>query len=68
MVNFILRMAAVFDARKQQLVFLINNYDMMLSVYNEQTAETTAAKAEFEQQLGVRGSIDLSARSPVNFP
>ena len=30
--NFILRMAAEFPPRKEQLVFLINNYDMMLAV------------------------------------
>ena len=30
--NFILRMAAEFPSRKEQLLFLINNYDMMLSV------------------------------------
>ena len=30
--NFILRMAAEFPSRKEQLIFLINNYDMMLSV------------------------------------
>jgi len=30
--NFILRMAAEFPQRKEQLVFLINNYDMMLAV------------------------------------
>ena len=30
--NFILRMAAEFPQRKEQLVFLINNYDMMLGV------------------------------------
>ena len=30
--NFILRMAAEFPLRKEQLIFLINNYDMMLSV------------------------------------
>ena len=28
----ILKMAAVFTHRKEQLIFLINNYDMMLSV------------------------------------
>eukprot|EP00053_Salpingoeca_punica_P012338 m.110516 g.110516 ORF g.110516 m.110516 type:complete len:701 (-) comp15917_c0_seq1:1262-3364(-) len=33
--NFILRMAAEFPGRKEQLIFLINNYDMMLSVYQE---------------------------------
>jgi len=30
--NFILRMAAEFPQRREQLIFLINNYDMMLSV------------------------------------
>jgi len=30
--NFILRLAAEFPQRKEQLVFLINNYDMMLAV------------------------------------
>lgn len=30
--NFILRMAAEFPGRKEQLIFLINNYDMMLGV------------------------------------
>ena len=30
--NFILRMATEFPQRREQLVFLINNYDMMLSV------------------------------------
>jgi len=30
--NFVLRLAACFRERKDQLVFLINNYDMMLSV------------------------------------
>ena len=30
--NFILKMAAEFPHRKEQLIFLINNYDMMLGV------------------------------------
>jgi hypothetical protein len=29
---FILRMAAVFPQRKEQLIFLINNYDMVLGI------------------------------------
>lgn len=29
---FILRMAAVFSGRKEQLIFLINNYDLALSI------------------------------------
>ena len=30
--NFILKMAAEFPHRREQLIFLINNYDMMLGV------------------------------------
>ncbi|XP_046687752.1 vacuolar protein sorting-associated protein 52 homolog [Homalodisca vitripennis] len=29
---FVLRMAAIFPQRKEQLIFLINNYDMVLSI------------------------------------
>lgn len=36
--NFILRMAAEFPLRKEQLLFLINNYDMMLSVLSVNTS------------------------------
>lgn len=32
MENFVLKMAAEFPSRRDQLIFLINNYDMMLSV------------------------------------
>lgn len=35
--NFVLRVAAEFSSRKEQLVFLINNYDMMLGVLMVQT-------------------------------
>lgn len=38
MENFILRMAAEFPHRKEQLVFLINNYDMLLSVLSVRTS------------------------------
>ncbi|KAG9333684.1 hypothetical protein JZ751_010674 [Albula glossodonta] len=33
--NFVLKMAAEFPSRKDQLIFLINNYDMMLNVLTE---------------------------------
>lgn len=29
---FILRMAAIFAGRKEQLIFLINNYDLVLNI------------------------------------
>ncbi len=50
-VNFILRMAAHFDDRREQLMFLINNYDLMLSVFTERAAFT--ATDEFQKQLDV---------------
>ncbi|KAF6208659.1 hypothetical protein GE061_017117 [Apolygus lucorum] len=36
---FLLRAAGVFSLRSQQLIFLINNYDMILSVLSEKTGE-----------------------------
>lgn len=47
--NFILRMAAEFTERKDQLVFLINNHDMILSVYREHapTAPETATMEKY---------------------
>ena len=30
--NFILRMAAIFPQRREQIIFIINNYDVILSV------------------------------------
>ncbi|XP_065830309.1 vacuolar protein sorting-associated protein 52 homolog [Oscarella lobularis] len=47
--NFILRLAAEFPGRKEQLIFLINNYDMMLAVLTERT--TDAKETESFQQL-----------------
>uniref|UniRef100_A0A1B0CD66 Vacuolar protein sorting-associated protein 52 homolog n=1 Tax=Lutzomyia longipalpis TaxID=7200 RepID=A0A1B0CD66_LUTLO len=34
---FILRMAAIFPSRKEQLIYLINNYDLVLGVLMERT-------------------------------
>ncbi|XP_071801799.1 vacuolar protein sorting-associated protein 52 homolog [Asterias amurensis] len=52
--NFILRMAAEFPLRKEQLIFLINNYDMMLNVINERTAEDSRESDSFRQLLEAR--------------
>ena len=46
--NLILRMANEFPQRKEQLIFIINNYDLMLSVLtaytNEDSPECDAVK------------------------
>ncbi|RUS69204.1 hypothetical protein EGW08_023031, partial [Elysia chlorotica] len=52
--NFILRMAAEFPHRKEQLVFLINNYDMMLSVLVERTTEDSREAEMFRDLLSAR--------------
>ncbi|XP_058864874.1 vacuolar protein sorting-associated protein 52 homolog [Acipenser ruthenus] len=52
--NFVLRMAAEFPSRKEQLVFLINNYDMMLSVLMERAADGSKEVEGFQQLLLAR--------------
>ncbi|XP_064474251.1 vacuolar protein sorting-associated protein 52 homolog isoform X2 [Ornithodoros turicata] len=52
--NFILRMAAEFPGRKEQLIFLINNYDMMLSVLLERTKEDSKESESFKELLTAR--------------
>lgn len=46
--NFIFKMAAQFPERKDQLIFLINNYDMMISVYAERTTATSQTSQELD--------------------
>lgn len=50
----ILKMAAVFHHRKDQLIFLINNYDMMLSVLSEKTREDSRECERLKELLGQR--------------
>ncbi|XP_076562404.1 vacuolar protein sorting-associated protein 52 homolog [Arvicanthis niloticus] len=52
--NFVLRVAAEFSSRKEQLVFLINNYDMMLGVLMELAADDSKEVESFQQLLNAR--------------
>lgn len=52
--NFILRMAAEFPQRKEQLIFLINNYDMMLTVIMERTTDNCKESESFKELLSAR--------------
>ncbi|KAL3872238.1 hypothetical protein ACJMK2_040174 [Sinanodonta woodiana] len=52
--NFILKMAAEFPHRKEQLIFLINNYDMMLGVITERTTEDSKESESFKELLTAR--------------
>jgi len=53
--NFILRMGAEFPARPEQLIFLINNYDMIISVLTEKTSSEESTEIEgFKELLSLR--------------
>ncbi|KAL4219562.1 Vacuolar protein sorting-associated protein 52 [Mactra antiquata] len=52
--NFILKLAAEFPHRKEQLIFLINNYDMMLGVITERTSEDSKESESFKELLTAR--------------
>ncbi|KAL8213581.1 UNVERIFIED_CONTAM: Vacuolar protein sorting-associated protein 52 [Gekko kuhli] len=52
--NFVLRVAAEFSSRKEQLIFLINNYDMMLGVLMERAVEESKEVEGFQQLLNAR--------------
>ncbi|XP_051925811.1 vacuolar protein sorting-associated protein 52 homolog [Hippocampus zosterae] len=52
--NFVLKMAAEFPSRREQLIFLINNYDMMLGVLAERAADDSKEVEGFQQLLLAR--------------
>ncbi|XP_044268425.1 vacuolar protein sorting-associated protein 52 homolog [Tribolium madens] len=51
---FILRMAGIFPERKEQLIFLINNYDMILHVIMERTRDNSKEAETFKSRLSSR--------------
>ncbi|GLV37846.1 Vacuolar protein sorting 52 [Carabus blaptoides fortunei] len=51
---FILRMAAIFPQRKEQLIYLINNYDMILNILMERTRDNSKEAESFREQLSAR--------------
>ncbi|GBP60900.1 Vacuolar protein sorting-associated protein 52 homolog [Eumeta japonica] len=53
---FLLRMAAEFPQRVQQLIFLINNYDMILNILMERTRDNTKEAESFREQLQARSA------------
>ncbi|CAL8374409.1 unnamed protein product [Boreogadus saida] len=55
--NFVLKMAAEFPSRRDQLIFLINNYDMMLSVLMERAADDSKEVEGFQQLLLARTQV-----------
>ncbi|XP_069688435.1 vacuolar protein sorting-associated protein 52 homolog isoform X2 [Periplaneta americana] len=53
---FILRMAAIFPGRKEQLIFVINNYDMVLGVLMERTRDNSKEAESFREQFNTRSA------------
>lgn len=53
---FILRMAAIFSTRKDQLIFLINNYDLVLGILMEHTRDNSREAEAFRDQLSSRSA------------
>ncbi|KAB0798131.1 hypothetical protein PPYR_09124 [Photinus pyralis] len=51
---FILRMAAIFPQRKEQLIYLINNYDMVLNIIMERTRDNSKEAESFRSRLAVK--------------
>ena len=58
--NFVLKMAAEFPSRRDQLIFLINNYDMMLSVLMVRTTSMAADAPCFSL-----GTTNMAAAAPA---
>lgn len=53
---FIMKMAGNFSSRKEQLIFLINNYDMILNVLLEHTRDNSKEAETFRQHLSTRST------------
>ena len=53
---FMLRMAAIFPQRKEQLIYLINNYDLILGILQERTRDNTKEAESFREQLSARSN------------
>ncbi|KAJ8961203.1 hypothetical protein NQ318_008886 [Aromia moschata] len=51
---FIFRMAGAFTERKDQLIFLINNYDMILSIIMERTRDNSKEAETFKSRLAAK--------------
>ena len=62
--SLILRLAGTFPARKDQLLFLINNYDVIMSIILERTKEETKESDAFRFDI-FKGSNELITRRKV---
>lgn len=49
-------MAAIFSTRKEQLIYLINNYDLVLGILMERTRDNSKEAEAFREQLNARST------------
>ena len=54
MEGLVLRLASQFQGRKDQLQFLINNYDLVMSILIERTKDDSKESETFREQLKTR--------------
>jgi len=54
--NFVLKMASAFQQRKDQLIFVINNYDIILSILSEKTSGESKEAESFRAQFTARSN------------
>jgi len=60
MEGLVLRLASQFSLRKEQLLFLINNYDLVMSILIERTKDDSKESETFREQLKVRSEEFVS--------
>ena len=58
--GLILRLASQFSTRKEQLLFLINNYDLVMSIIIERTKDDSKESETFREQLKTRSEEFVS--------
>lgn len=49
-------MAAIFPTRREQLIYLINNYDLVLGILMEHTRDNSKEAESFREQLNARSA------------
>ena len=54
MEGLLLRLASQFTGRQEQLLFLINNYDLVMSILMERTKDDSKESETFREQLKSR--------------
>ena len=62
-----MRLASQFPSRKEQLLFLINNYDLVMSIVIERTKDDSKESETFREQLKARSEEFVSLVLETHF-